>query len=53
MEESERTYRGRVKFFVADKGWGGIESDEVPGDVWVYYTMIKGRGSDRPNLGRG
>ena len=35
------TYRGRVKFFKADKGWGGIESDEAPGDVWIHFSNIE------------
>jgi CspA family cold shock protein len=33
--------RGRVKFFKPDKGWGGIESDDVPGDVWVHASVIE------------
>jgi CspA family cold shock protein len=37
-------HRGRVKFFRAEKGWGGIESKETPGDVWVHYSMIEGEG---------
>ena len=32
--------RGTVKFFRSDKGWGGIESDETPGDVWVHSSVI-------------
>ncbi len=32
--------RGTVKFYRADKGWGGIESPDVPGDVWVNHTVI-------------
>jgi len=41
---SEPTFRGRVKFFKADKGWGGIESDETPGDVWVHHSVIDATG---------
>jgi CspA family cold shock protein len=37
-------YRGRVKFWRPDKGWGGIESDEVPGDVWVHFSVIDAPG---------
>jgi CspA family cold shock protein len=40
----EPTLRGRVKFFKADKGWGGIESDEAPGDVWVHVSVIEMQG---------
>ena len=36
--------RGTVKFFKAEKGWGGIESREVPGDVWVHFSVIDGTG---------
>lgn len=32
--------RGIVKFWRAEKGWGGIESDETPGDVWVHFSAI-------------
>lgn len=38
---AEPTVRGRVKFFKPDKGWGGIESDEAPGDVWVHFSVIE------------
>ncbi len=41
----EPAVRGRVKFFKPDKGWGGIESDEAPGDVWVHWAVI-----DMPGL---
>jgi CspA family cold shock protein len=37
--------RGRVKWFKAEKGYGAISCAETaPDDVWVYYTMIEGRG---------
>jgi cold shock protein len=36
--------RGKVKFYKSDKGWGGIESDAAPGDVWVHVSVIEGRG---------
>jgi CspA family cold shock protein len=35
---------GRVKFWKADKGWGGIESDDVPSDVWVPFGAIESPG---------
>jgi CspA family cold shock protein len=36
--------RGRVKFFLPEKGWGGIESGETPFDVWVFFSAIDGSG---------
>ena len=36
--------RGRVKFFRAEKGWGGIESTQTPFDVWVHFASIEGSG---------
>jgi CspA family cold shock protein len=36
--------RGRVKFFKAEKGWGGIESADTPADVWVHFSNIDGDG---------
>ena len=33
-------FRGRVKFFLPEKGWGGIESDDAPGDVLVHFSVI-------------
>jgi CspA family cold shock protein len=36
--------RGKVKFFNDEKGWGGIESDQTPGDVWVIWSVIDGTG---------
>jgi CspA family cold shock protein len=41
---AEPTYRGTVKFFNQVKGWGGIESDETLGDVWVHFSAIEGEG---------
>lgn len=41
---SEHVVRGRVKFFNSEKGWGGIKSDETPGDVWVHFSNIEGDG---------
>jgi cold shock CspA family protein len=45
------TARGRVKFFRSDKGWGGIESDETPDDVWIHFSMIAHGGA--PGLAAG
>jgi CspA family cold shock protein len=36
--------RGRVKFFLAEKGRGGIESPDLPHDVWVHFSAIAGAG---------
>jgi CspA family cold shock protein len=36
--------RGAVKFYRGDKGWGGIESDETPADVWVHFSVIEDEG---------
>ena len=35
-------FRGHVKFFEAEQGLGGIESDKTPGDVWVHHSVIEG-----------
>jgi cold shock protein len=35
---------GRLKFFMSDEGWGGIQSRDAPGDVWVHYPVIEGAG---------
>jgi CspA family cold shock protein len=37
-------HRGRVKFYKAERAWGGIESDETPGHVWVHFSVIQGDG---------
>lgn len=39
-DHEEKAARGVVKFFRESKGWGGIESDETPGDVWVHFSAI-------------
>ena len=36
---SKAVFRGRVKFWKGN-GWGGIESDQVPGDVYVGLSSI-------------
>lgn len=47
----EVTHRGTVKFFHPEKGWGGIESEETPGDVWVHFSVIDGEGFRELNQG--
>lgn len=37
-------YRGRIKLWKSDKGWGGIESDETPGDVWLHFSNVEMEG---------
>jgi CspA family cold shock protein len=44
LRNVNRVCRGRVKFFKAEKGWGGIESHDTPFDVWVHYSDIEGTG---------
>ena len=36
--------RGRVKFFLSEKGWGGIESSQLPHDVFVHFSVIDSAG---------
>jgi CspA family cold shock protein len=36
--------QGTVKFYKAEKGWGGIESPDTPFDVWVHFSAIEGEG---------
>ena len=36
--------RGRVKFYKAEKGWGGIHSSDLPHDVWVHFSAIDAPG---------
>lgn len=35
---------GTVKFFNAEKGYGFIEQEDGPGDLFVHYTEIQGTG---------
>jgi CspA family cold shock protein len=44
LRHVDEVCRGTVKFFKADKGWGGIESDQTPADVWVHFSHIEGDG---------
>lgn len=38
--------RGIVKFYLAERGWGAISSDELPSgqDAFVHYSAIEGSG---------
>jgi cold shock protein len=44
---------GRVKFFRAEKGWGGIESPDVPADIWVHFSAIAGSPGEYRALHKG
>ncbi len=44
-------FRGRVKFFNSEEGWGGIESQEAPGDVRVQYSVIDSLGYRELHVG--
>ena len=37
---------GTVKFYRREKGWGAIESPELPAgrDAWVHFSFIEGTG---------
>ena len=36
--------RGRVKFFLPNRGWGAIVSPELPHDVFVHFSQIHQEG---------
>ena len=41
---TEGTTTGTVKFFIAAKGWGAIETDATaPWDIWVSFSRIEDR----------
>jgi cold shock protein len=44
---------GVVKFYVSEKGWGGISSDALPPgkDCWVHFSAIEGSGYRQLNEG--
>lgn len=35
---------GMVKWFNDSKGYGFIQTEEMPGDIFVHYTAIQGDG---------
>jgi CspA family cold shock protein len=43
-EQEGTLARGVVKFYRAEKGWGGIESEMTPDDVWFHFSDIEGAG---------
>ncbi len=40
----DEVLHGRVKFFLPEKGWGGIEAPELSHDVWVHFSVIDAAG---------
>ncbi|HKN56047.1 MAG TPA: cold shock domain-containing protein [Amycolatopsis sp.] len=38
--------RGTVKFFKPEKGWGAIDSPDLPAglDAWVHFSVIESTG---------
>jgi len=36
--------RGRVQFFLSEKGWGAIVSPQLSHDVWVHFSVIDSHG---------
>ena len=44
LRHVDEVCRGTVKFFHSEKGWGRIESDDTPFDVWVHFSVIEGTG---------
>jgi cold shock protein len=41
---AENGVAGVVKWFDADEGWGVIVAPEIPGDCFVQFSSIEGRG---------
>jgi CspA family cold shock protein len=40
----EERLTGKVKWFNTTKGYGFIQNDEISGDIFVHYSMIRGEG---------
>lgn len=43
--------QGTVKWFNSSKGYGFIQSEEIPDDVFVHYSVIEGEGYKSLNEG--
>ncbi|MFE5566351.1 hypothetical protein ACFQ68_15300 [Amycolatopsis japonica] len=39
-----RVHRGRVRSWLADDGWGVVESADFADPIWVHYSMLEGFG---------
>lgn len=44
--------KGMVKWFNNTKGWGFIQSEEGGEDIFVHYSVIKGDGFRRLEVGQ-
>ena len=40
----EERLTGKVKWFNTTKGYGFIQHEEINGDIFVHYSMIRGEG---------
>lgn len=36
----QMTTTGTVVLWHDDEGWGALRSDDVPGEVWVHFSMV-------------
>jgi cold shock protein len=36
--------KGKVKWFNNSKGYGFLKLEEIPGDIFIHYSDIKGTG---------
>jgi len=43
----KRTYRGTVRFWMDDDGWGVVDSPDVESGIWVHFGAVEGPGYKR------